>query len=58
MSKKKAKELTREFEISIVMNTPETETKDSVLDKFLEWVESNGWLCGGSVREITEKAES
>ncbi|MGN6163804.1 MAG: hypothetical protein ACTHOF_04615 [Flavisolibacter sp.] len=58
MSKKKTENLTREFEIGMVVNTPETETEDSVLDKFLEWVTGNGWICGGSVKELSEETES
>jgi|GEM_PF-2914042 len=48
-------DLTKEFEIDMVVNVPEGETQDSVLDKFVTWVADNGWLCGGTVREITEE---
>ncbi len=42
----------KEIEISMVVTVPDTETLDSVGDKFIEWVESNGWTCGGGFSEL------
>jgi hypothetical protein len=25
------------------------------MDKFINWVSENGWVCGGGVKDITEK---
>lgn len=33
---------------------PAAISKDEVIDKFLDWVESNGWLFGGGFQEIEE----
>ena len=46
--------LTKEIELNMVLNVPASETEDTVLDKFIEWVESNGWLCGGGVKDMVK----
>jgi hypothetical protein len=45
----------KEISIEMVVTVPETESESSVSDKFVEWVESNGWTCGGGVKEITDE---
>jgi hypothetical protein len=38
----------KEFEIDMVVDVPDTEKADTILDKFLEWVTANGRICGGN----------
>jgi len=45
----------KEIEIDMVLNVPDNETRDSIMDKFIGWVEHNGWFCGGSVKDITDQ---
>ena len=42
----------KKIELSGVLNVPDTETSDTVLDKFITWVEANGWYFGGAVEDI------
>ena len=45
----------KEIEISMVVNVPDSENTDTIMDKFISWVSENGWICGGGVKDITEK---
>ena len=36
-----------------ILVPPET-SKDEVIDKFIEWVETNGWYFGGGFQERKE----
>jgi len=45
----------KEIEINMVLNVPESENADTVINKFVNWVVENGWVCGGGVKDITEK---
>ena len=45
----------KEIEISMVVNVPDSENTDTIMDKFIHWVSENGWICGGRVKDITEK---
>ena len=49
----------KEIEIGGCILVPRNVPKDEVIDKFIEWVESNGWYFGGGFRELTynEKGE-
>ena len=47
-----------EIEISGVVGEIEDLTHDEWLDKFIEWVESNNWLCGITTEDITTKEQS
>lgn len=43
------------IEISGCIDIPEDVDKDTVIDGFIEWVESNNWRFGGSFREIIDE---
>jgi len=45
----------KEIEINMVVNVPDSENTDTIMDKFISWVSENGWVCGGGVKDITEK---
>lgn len=45
----------KEIEITMVVNVPDSENTDTIMDKFINWVAENGWICGGGVKDITEK---
>ena len=45
----------KEIEISMVVNVTDSENTDTIMDKFINWVAENGWICGGGVKDITEK---
>ena len=42
----------KEIEIGGCITVPGDISKDTVIDAFIEWVESNGWSFGGGFREI------
>jgi hypothetical protein len=48
----------REVEIDIVLNVPDSETKDTIMDKFLEWIADNGWKAGGAVKDLSNESVS
>ena len=48
----------KEIELNGVLTVPDTETEDSIMDEFLDWVESNGWTFGGVVKELDNIDES
>ena len=45
----------KEIEINMVVNVPDSENTDTIMHKFIIWVSENGWICGGGVKDITEK---
>jgi hypothetical protein len=46
-------EKTKEFEISmIVSHENNLYTEDQISDMFIKWVEKNGMLSGGMIKEI------
>lgn len=44
----------KEIEILGCINVPVDVDKDTVIDAFLDWVESKGWSFGGGFREIPD----
>lgn len=42
----------KEIEINGCIEIPNDITMDEVIDKFIEFVESNGWYFGGGFRKI------
>jgi hypothetical protein len=48
----------KEIEINMVVNVPDSENTDTIMDKFVSWVAENGWICGGGVKDITEKRKT
>ena len=48
----------KEIEITMVVNVPDSENTDTIMDKFVNWVTENGWICGGGVKDITQKKEN
>ena len=44
----------KEIEILGCINVPMDVDKDTVIDAFIAWVESNGWSFGGGFREIRD----
>ena len=44
----------KEIEINMVVNVPDSENTDTIMDKFISWVSEHGWVCGGGVKDITE----
>lgn len=47
-----------EYEISMVLDTSENPIDlDSLLMKFIDWVESNKFYCGGTIYPLDEKGE-
>jgi hypothetical protein len=44
----------KEIKLDMVLyNVPDTETEDSVWEKFIDWVESNGYTAGGIIHEYS-----
>jgi hypothetical protein len=43
-----------EIEISMVVSVSEKITQEEFENKFIEWVEQNGWTCGGSIGPVKE----
>jgi len=39
------------------LETPVTTTDEEVFDKFIEWVDSNGWSVSGGMAEVNENGE-
>lgn len=48
----------KEFEINMVLSNVKDETDFSITVKFVQWVESNGWYCGGTISELDENGET
>ena len=48
----------KEIEITMVVNVPDSENTDTIMDKFVNWVAENGWICGGGVKDVTEKRKT
>lgn len=48
----------KEFEINMVLSNVIGETEDTITTKFIQWVESNGWYCGGGIFELDENGKS
>jgi hypothetical protein len=48
------KMIMRTFEINFAVNCPDGVDADTLADLFVEFVENNGWSCGGGVRELDE----
>lgn len=44
----------KEIEIKMVLSVPDNKTIEEINDLFIEWVEDNGWSCGGSVNDISD----
>lgn len=44
----------KEIAVDMILNVPEGVTGEEVRSKFIQFASSNGWLTGGSVRELTE----
>ena len=42
----------------MVVTVPDNVSADAVNDSFIQWVEDNGWLCGGGVRELDQNETS
>ena len=47
----------KEIEITMVVKVPDSENTDTIMDKFVNWVMENGWVCGGGGKDITQKKE-
>jgi uncharacterized protein YggL (DUF469 family) len=45
----------KEFIIDIAVSVPDNETEDSFFDKVINFIEANGWHCGGGIGECYEK---
>ena len=43
----------KEIEIGGCITVPSDVSGDEVVDSFIRWVESKGWLFGGGFRELT-----
>ncbi len=43
----------KEIEIGGCITVSGDVSMDTVMDAFIEWVESNGWSFGGGFRELT-----
>lgn len=43
----------KEIEIGGCITVPSDVSRDEVVDSFIRWVESKGWLFGGGFRELT-----
>lgn len=46
-----------QIRITGVFLVPEGETNDTVTEKFLQWVESVGWLFTGGTMDVTDDEE-
>ena len=44
----------RTLELAFAVNCPDGIDADTLADLFVEFVENNGWSCGGGVRELDE----
>ena len=46
--------MTKVFEISGCIEVPEDVTDEVFFNKFIEFIESNGWTFGGGIEETAE----
>ena len=46
--------MSRHIQINGVVEIKRSETHDDFWDKFIEFVESNGWSFGGGTQDITD----
>lgn len=46
--------MTKVFEISGCIEVPEDVTDEVFFNKFIEFIESNGWSFGGGIEEAAE----
>jgi DNA gyrase inhibitor GyrI len=44
----------KEIHIDMIISNCDDETQDTIWEKFIEWVEANGWSAGGTIQEVTE----
>jgi len=44
----------KQIEIHMVISCKDFVSEDEMNDRFVSWVESQGWTCGGSVKELDE----
>jgi hypothetical protein len=42
----------KEIEINGCVSLPSNVSHNEFLDKFIEWVDSNGWTFGGGTKEL------
>lgn len=47
----------KEIEISGCVTLPKEVTQEEFVNKFLSWVEENGWQFGGGTTELNENGE-
>lgn len=40
------------FELQGIITVTGEVTEDEIMDKFIEFIESNGWCFGGGIKEI------
>jgi uncharacterized protein YggL (DUF469 family) len=45
------------IQVNGVVEIKDTESHDEFLDKFIEFVESNGWSFGGGTQDITDNED-
>ena len=45
----------KEIQINMVLSNCENETEETIWNKFIEWVEANGWTVGGSIRLLEDE---
>ena len=51
-------EISSEYEISMVLDTSENPIDlETLLIKFIEWVENNNFFCGGTIYPLNENGE-
>ena len=45
------------WSLEYTLETPLNTTDEEVFDKFIEWVDSNGWTVSGGMAEVNENGE-
>ncbi|GED33503.1 hypothetical protein BCE02nite_46440 [Brevibacillus centrosporus] len=45
------------IQVNGVVEIKDTESHDEFLDKFIEFVERNGWFFGGGTQDITDNED-
>ncbi|MDH4619955.1 hypothetical protein [Brevibacillus sp. AY1] len=47
--------MSRHIQVNGVVEIQDSETHDDFMDKFIQFVESNGWSFGGGTQDITDE---
>lgn len=49
--------MSRHIQVNGVVEIKDSETHNDFMDKFIQFVESNGWSFGGGTQDVTDENE-